>query len=685
MPKKLVPKKNVKRVLDDVTPPNGVALRTPPKAESSGYFDLVSVHKLSIETPPLPKRPVKKFALIFFCILLVGAVGYGIYLYFFQVRAAVSLKKISGHLSASANSLLVLDSETAAKELVEAHATFEQVKGESKKLGILEIGKAIGSFWQPVKEALLVLPNFEDMLASSIEISEHITFFKREGLKLFLKGEGGPILARLNVLSEDLNTLDATSAGLLDASRSLGSLFGTPNTQDYLSLKVKLYETREFVDALSGLLKRKGNVYVALFFENPSEMRPGGGFIGSYGVLTIQNGGLKHFEVRDIYDPDGQLKLKTVPPKPLQAITTNWGARDANWFFDFPTSAEKVIYFLENSLIYKEQGVLFDAAIALNANVVASLLEVTGPIPLSKYKTELTEKNFLDEIQTEVRSGAGRAKGEPKQILKDAAPILFEKLASLTEGQMLDVVSRLELHSEKRNIRAYFKNKTLQDFAVRSNISGSMFKLPEKFSGDYLAVVNANIAGGKTDIVVEQHVKLSSRITSEGKTVNTLEISRAHKGDKERYSWYREVNQNYVRVYAPKDTELIELKGATIKKVFAPINYEKAGYETDGVVVKAEESGEEFGRAVFGSWFNVSPGTKKTLTLFYENKSRLKLEDGTMYQFVFERQPGVIGGLEYELVAPPGFSWQESGTPLFRYKSEDPDGRIILTLTLRST
>ena len=45
-------------------------------------------------------------------------------------------------------------------------------------------------------------------------------------------------------------------------------------------------------------------------------------------------------KVRDIYDPDGQLTLKVQPPLPLQAVTTNWGARDANWFFDFSSSAK---------------------------------------------------------------------------------------------------------------------------------------------------------------------------------------------------------------------------------------------------------------------------------------------------------------------------------------------------------
>ena len=69
-----------------------------------------------------------------------------------------------------------------------------------------------------------------------------------------------------------------------------------------------------FVDLLGGNGPRK---YLFLF-QNNSEMRATGGFIGSYGVLDIANGHVKNFFVDGIFNPDGQLKDKIVPPEPIQ-------------------------------------------------------------------------------------------------------------------------------------------------------------------------------------------------------------------------------------------------------------------------------------------------------------------------------------------------------------------------------
>ncbi len=80
-------------------------------------------------------------------------------------------------------------------------------------------------------------------------------------------------------------------------------------------------------------------------------MRPAGGFWGSYANVILEGGSVKTIDVDDIYRPDRFLDLKVVPPKQLQGTTPNWGARDANWFFNFPDSAEKLMEFLQASSV----------------------------------------------------------------------------------------------------------------------------------------------------------------------------------------------------------------------------------------------------------------------------------------------------------------------------------------------
>jgi hypothetical protein len=82
-------------------------------------------------------------------------------------------------------------------------------------------------------------------------------------------------------------------------------------------------------------------------FQNNQEIRATGGFIGSYGILDISNGRIKKLFVDDIYNPDGQLKAKIIPPEPIQKMSAAWTMHDANWFPDFPPPPKKFPGFMK--------------------------------------------------------------------------------------------------------------------------------------------------------------------------------------------------------------------------------------------------------------------------------------------------------------------------------------------------
>jgi len=86
-----------------------------------------------------------------------------------------------------------------------------------------------------------------------------------------------------------------------------------------------------------------------LLFQNNNEMRATGGFIGSYGILDLDEGRIKNLTIDGIYNADGQLLSKITPPEPLRFTNDRWHARDANWFPDFPASAQKVAWLLEKA------------------------------------------------------------------------------------------------------------------------------------------------------------------------------------------------------------------------------------------------------------------------------------------------------------------------------------------------
>jgi len=130
------------------------------------------------------------------------------------------------------------------------------------------------------------------------------------------------------------------------------------------------------------LLGYNGPRKYLFLFQNNHEIRATGGFIGSYGVLNVHNGNVKELFVDGIFNPDGQLSVRVVPPKPIQKISTNWSTHDANWFPNFPTSAEKIAWFYE-----KTGGPTVDGIITLTPTVMEKLLEITGPIEMLEYRS----------------------------------------------------------------------------------------------------------------------------------------------------------------------------------------------------------------------------------------------------------------------------------------------------------
>jgi len=127
----------------------------------------------------------------------------------------------------------------------------------------------------------------------------------------------------------------------------IGSL---PNDiqDEVISLKEKLplvekmlFQAENYSQAFLKILGHDNPKQYLLIFQNNSEIRSTGGFIGTYGLLTIDQGAIKSLFVDGIFNVDGQLHEKIIPPRPIQKISTAWSMHDANWFADFPTSAQK--------------------------------------------------------------------------------------------------------------------------------------------------------------------------------------------------------------------------------------------------------------------------------------------------------------------------------------------------------
>ncbi len=76
--------------------------------------------------------------------------------------------------------------------------------------------------------------------------------------------------------------------------------------------------------------------------QNTGVARPTGGLITDYVLVEIDQGKIS-MEGHDVNDLEDIFLQKIIPPVPLQTIANKWFFHDTNWFFDFPTTAKKIV------------------------------------------------------------------------------------------------------------------------------------------------------------------------------------------------------------------------------------------------------------------------------------------------------------------------------------------------------
>ena len=519
----------------------------------------------------------------------------------------------------------------------------------------------------------------------------------------------------------------------------------------YLSLKTQVESAKSALDAFLPWLSEPQPHHILVFLENPSELRAAGGFLGSYADVTIASGSITNIDVHDVADVDAAFTQKIIPPKPLQLEVSKWRPADANWFFDFPTSASQTIAFFEESGLYAKTSTTFDGAVAVSPTVVSDLLSLTGPVTVGagKSATTFTADNFLVQIQKIVQNGQATSATYPKQVIGDFAKAVFAELASSTTaaasmnasgtanvattsvdigavgagntgtastatanvgtglgGTGLAGTGSTDLRAAllamvlnwiaNKDVMIYFKDLALQTMVDSYGASGAVYALPQKFNGDYLAVVDTNINGGKSDLYVSSTVTYAAQINPDGTLSGHLVVARKHNGNKSPYSWYKTTNQDYVQIFVPNGTTLTNASGTVLKKITAPINYAKSGYVSDPLVTTIESTEqtlfaypgvawhEESGKEVLETWSTVKAGASTQFSIDYTHRLFLPPAPGVQYEFVFEKQAGTAWHYEYNIEAPLGYVFAENGLATYSYVSDNPPGRLVVNLTLQS-
>ncbi len=530
--------------------------------------------------------------------------------------------------------------------------------------------------------------NFQIASLASFDLVNEFNAIKNNWPDFLLNGKGEEFIGELKNIKKDLSAIREADKKLAELNLGLEKFFSS-NESSRLSFRSDLERWENFLDSLTGWLEADQGRRLLVLLGNSSELRPGGGFLGSYLDLTLRKGNIEKLEVYDINDADRELDKRIVPPKPLQVIATRWRAADSNWFFDYSLSAGKTIELLEKSKKYSRDSISFDAALAISPIAASDILELTGPIEVAGRL--INKDNFLTEIQKEVQ--LNQNSGHRKDIIKTLAPLVVDKLKTLQNGGGLLSEKFLEWLNRK-DLMFYFKEPKLENFFDFYQAAGKVFELPKNFNGDYLAAVNANIGGAKTDLFIKQKVIFRTQLELDGSASNQLTVIRDHQGNKSPFWWYRLPNEDYLQIFTLPGAALVNASGGQSKKITPRINYARSGYSIDSLVAELEAGLKkdfnhpeidvftESGKNVFATWLKTNVGQTTQAVFDYKVRLFSPPAAGLGYAFVFEKQAATSGEYQFEIYAPIGFRWKENNLPVFEYSIDNPPGRLIFNLTM---
>lgn len=398
-------------------------------------------------------------------------------------------------------------------------------------------------------------------------------------------------------------------AGFLQSARNL-----------LVEAQTMLDQADQALDVLPQVLGADDKKSYLAVFQNSNELRPTGGFMGSYALIQVEQGRISTFKIDDMYNPDGQLHTDLPAPAPLQQElgVSQLFIRDANWSADVVTSGRQVADLYEAATKESIDGVLF-----ITTKAIKPLLSSLGPLHLENFNETVTADNFAMLAQEHSNVGFVPGSTGKRDFLGVLAETLLARIEQGDSGDWLKAGQAITQGLHNREIQLYAEDPAVallidqQDWSGRTKVT----------DGDYLRVVDANVGANKSNYYVTRQTEYSVNVDRDSHLSGVAKISWQHTGTSG--TWPGGNYRNYVRLYVPLGSTLI---GAS-------------NFDVEQLDVYAEGD-----KQVFGGYVTVPYDSQKTVEVAYALPARLGLlENSGDYNLLWQKQSGT--GTEDLMVA----------------------------------
>lgn len=609
-------------------------------------------HKQEASAPqPMNKKKMRLFrsrrsriigAVILAIVLLFGYVGINVFIFLGDANKAYAQAKVAYDAIKQQNIVV------AKEELVKTQQKVAILKKDLAPIGFVGYIPFIGGYYNDTSH--LVSAADHGLSAALIATDSLIPYADVLGLKgdkSFAQGSAEDrIKLAIQTMDKVVPKIDTIEKELVAAKADTDKV--NPNRYPAIgklkSVHDRLVTLKSVVDGsvvaveqgkpliklLPDLLGAKEDKKYLVVFQNDKEQRPTGGFMTFYAIFRISQGVIHVDKASDIYSLDDSLPShKAAPPiiaKYLPKVDT-FNIRDSNLSPDFVTSMKV----FNDMFAQSGQKTDINGIIAIDTHFLTSILKVLGEVQVDGLTFNANNDPRCDcpqvvyTLEDNITKPVNYIKSNRKALLADLLITIIQKALSSSPKEYWGNLTQAAIKdAQEKHIMFYLFNPEAQKGIDALGWSGQI----KPFDGDYLHINDANFGGAKSNLFVQQSVRVDIDMKN-GEVTHTLTIS--YKNPKP----YSDCNlehgelclnatlRNFQRVYVPKDSTLISSKGSIVKVT----------------------THEDLGKTDFEAFLTVNPlGSAK---IIYTYKLPFKVDSKTM-PFLIQKQPGT-DAVPYEI------------------------------------
>ncbi|MCX8009009.1 MAG: DUF4012 domain-containing protein [Patescibacteria group bacterium] len=464
------------------------------------------------------------------------------------------------------------------------------------------------------------------------------------------------LIPQINAMANDIDKL-RKEIEMIDPMRYPEEIRGIKLRSQIVSAKATIENAANlFVNAQPLLIKLpeilgepKEKRYLILF-QNDKELRPTGGFLTAFAQFRFARGKAILERSDDIYKLDEAKRKRFQAPKEILTYhkgVNEWHIRDSNLSPDLKLSMQQFEEMYE-TVAGREK---IDGIITVDTHAFVEFLRVLGPLYIGgrEFSVENDPRCDCPKAVYELEDYATRPVNYIRTDRKDIIGVLMQTMIQMALGTspskywgQLFQVGLNQIY--EKHIMAYFKDEETQKAVEAFNMAGrimtkeetaAVLKYREGEGWDYLHVNHSNMAGQKANMFVKESFTKDVTINGDGTITTKLTVDYKNPFPGSDCNLERGglcLNaplRNWVRVYVPKGSKLIEGKGTISPSTGKP--QEMITYES-------------LGKTVFEGFLIVNPKGIAKLELTYTSPVNVQGK----YNLLVQKQPGTTGQ-EFEL------------------------------------